>query len=122
MNIDDVNEKRIIEQKENMPKKEDIAFSDYMLKSSIMENKLLSGTNHNIKDYKQLSSNLLGKFSGSFNKNLRKNILNKEKKIKNSINNINSFHDEKIDSINNDSDSNMDEYIISTKVNNKNNY
>ena len=43
-----------------MPKKEDIAFSDYMLKSSIMENKLLSGTNHNIKDYKQLSSNLLG--------------------------------------------------------------
>ena len=122
MNIDDVNEKRIIEQKENMPKKEDIAFSDYMLKSSIMENKLLSGTNHNMKDYKQLSSNLLGKFSGSFNKNLSKNILNKEKKIKNSINNINSFHDEKIDSINNDSNSNMDEYIISTKVNNKNNY
>ena len=93
-----------------------------MLKSSIMENKLLSGINHNIKDYKQLSSNLLGKFSGSFNKNLSKNILNKEKKIKNSINNINSFHDEKIDSINNDSNSNMDEYIISTKVNNKNNY
>ena len=61
MKIDDENERRIIEQKENMPKKDDIAFSEYVLKNSIMENKLLSGKNFNIKDYKQISSSLLSK-------------------------------------------------------------
>ena len=39
--IDDENERKIIEQRRNLPKKEEIAFSEFMLKSSLMENKII---------------------------------------------------------------------------------
>ena len=117
MEIDDEKERRIIEQRENLPKREGIAFSGHMLKFSLIENKILSGLNYNINDYEKFSSNLINKFSNNiYNKNLGINILNKEKKSINNIDNIISSNNKNIISINNEnSDSDLDENIISTK-------
>ena len=94
--IDDNNERRIIEQRENLPKKEDIAFSESMLKSSLMENKILSGLNYNINDYEKFSLNLLNNF-----KNIGINLLKKEKKkINNNIDNINTYKENNMITIN----------------------
>ena len=122
INIDDEKEKRIIEQRENIPKKEDIAFSEFMLKSSLMENKILSGLNYNINDYNKFSSKLPNKKSFDFNKNLiATNVLSK--KINNNINDINSLEDKNSNIIiKENSDSEMEENIISTKINHKNNH
>ena len=122
INIDDEKEKRIIEKRENIPKKEDIAFSEFMLKSSLMENKILSGLNYNINDYNKFSSNLPNKKSFDFNKNLiGTNLLSK--KINNNINDINSLEDKNSNIIiKENSDSDMEENIISTKINHKNNH
>ena len=124
MEIDEEKERRIIEQREKLPNREGIAFSAFMLKSSLMENKILSGLNYNINDYEKFSSNLTNKFSNNiYNKNLEKNILNNEKKNINNIDNIKSSNNKHIISINNEnSDSDLEENIISTRINNKNNY
>ena len=111
--IDDEKEKRIIEQREKIPKKEYTAFSEYMLKSSLMENKILSGLNFSINDYTKFSSNISKNTSYNFNNNLSKSFLTKiinkkEKNIQtpNNDNNINIIKNE-------NSDSDMDENIIS---------
>ena len=124
MEIDDEKERRIIEQRENLPRREGIAFSGFLLKSSLMENKILSGLNYNINDYEKFSANITNKFSNNiYNKNLGTNILNNEKKIINNIDNIKSSNNKNIISINNEnSDSDLEENITSTRINNKNNY
>ena len=125
MNIDDEKEKRIIEQRENIPKKEDIVFSEFMLKSSLIENKILSGLNFNINDYNKFASNLSKNFSSNFNKNLiGANLLNKNKEVNNDSKNIlNSFKDDNLNIINNEnSDSDMEENIITTRINKKVDY
>ena len=77
--IDDEKERKIIEQRENLPKKEYSAFSEFMLKSSLKENKILSGLNFNINDYTKFSSNLSKNKSYNFNNKLSINLLNKIK-------------------------------------------
>ena len=122
--INDENEKRIINERENLPKKENIAFSESMLKSSLMENKILSGLNYNINDLQKFSSNLVNKNSNTiFNKNFAGiKLLNKRMDENNIDNNIKSFDVEHSNLINNEnSDSDKEENIISTKNNNKNN-
>ena len=102
--IDDENERKIIEQRRNLPKKEEIAFSEFMLKSSLMENKIISGLNYNINDYEKFSANLLSNFN---NKNIGINLLKKKENNFNNNNNLN-FDKEKnmisINNINSDSD------------------
>ena len=122
--INDENEKRIINERENLPKKENIAFSESMLKSSLMENKILSGLNYIINDLQKFSSNLVNKNSNTiFNKNFAGiKLLNKRMDENNIDNNIKSFDVEHSNLINNEnSDSDKEENIISTKNNNKNN-
>ena len=123
LSIDDEKEKRIIAQRENIPKKEDVAFSEFMLKSSLMENKILSGSNFNDNDFSKFSSNLSKNFSCNFNKNIiGTNLLNK--KMDNKINNIKTFNDESLNIISNEnenSDSDMEDNIISTRINKESN-
>ena len=87
LEIDDNNERQIIEQRENLPKKEEIAFSEFMLNSSMMENKILSGLNYNINDYEKFSLNLFKNFKNN-NQNIGINSLKNEKKKINNIDNI----------------------------------
>ena len=87
LEIDDNNERQIIEQRENLPKKEEIAFSEFMFNSSIMENKILSGLNYNINDYEKFSLNLFKNFKNN-NQNIGINSLKNEKKKINNIDNI----------------------------------
>ena len=107
LEIDDNNERKIIEQRENLPKKEEIAFSESMLKSSLMENKILSGLNYNINDYEKFSLNLLNNFKNN-NKNIGINLLKKKKKKINNNNDIINSYNEKnmitINDVNYDSD------------------
>ena len=100
LEIDDNNERKIIEQRENLPKKEEIAFSESMLKSSLMENKILSGLNYNINDYEKFSLNLLNNFKNN-NKNIGINLLkNEKKKINNNNDIINSYNEKNMITIN----------------------
>lgn len=123
LKIDDEQEKRIIEQRENIPRKEDIAFSEFMLKSSLIENKILSGLNFNINDYNKFSSNLTKKnFSSNFNKNLiETNLLNKNKEMNNDSNKkLKSLNNDNLNIINNENlDSDMEENIFNSRANKK---
>ena len=123
LKIDDGQEKRIIEQRENIPRKEDIAFSEFMLKSSLIENKILSGLNFNINDYNKFSSNLTKKnISSIFNKNLiETNLLNKNKEMNNDSNKkLKSLNNENLNIINNENlDSDMEENIFNSRANKK---
>ena len=96
--IDDENERKIIEQRRNLPKKEEIAFSEFMLKSSLMENKIISGLNYNINDYEKFSVNLLSNFN---NKNIGINLLKKKENNFINNNNLNSDKEKNMISINN---------------------
>ena len=115
--IDDKKEKEIIDKRINLQKKENIGFSEFMLKSSLMENKILSGLNYSINDYNKFSSNISNKYSNIFNEDISKSILKQEKTNQNNnIININSSKYNIISMDNENSDSDMENNIISTKI------
>ena len=92
--------------------KDGTGFSESLMKSSIMENKIISGTNYNIEDYNKMSTNLINKLSCSFNKNLSSNFLSKEslkKKIK--MNEIKPFSNAQISSIYYTNSNSLDNFI-----------
>ena len=115
--IDDKKEKEIIDKRVNLQKKENIGFSEFMLKSSLMENKILSGLNYSINDYNKFSSNISNKYNNIFNEDISKSILKQEKTNQNNnIININSSKYNIISMDNENSDSEMENNIISTKI------
>ena len=115
--IDDKKEKEIIDKRINLQKKENIGFSEFMLKSSLMENKILSGLNYSINDYNKFSSNISNKYNNIFNEDISKSILKQEKTNQNNnIININSSKYNIISMDNENSDSDMENNIISTKI------
>ena len=115
--IDDKKEKEIIDKRTNLQKKENIGFSEFMLKSSLMENKILSGLNYSINDYNKFSSNISNKYNNIFNEDISKSILKQEKTNQNNnIININSSKYNIISMDNENSDSDMENNIISTKI------
>ena len=83
LKIDD-NEERINNNYngENANIRNELGFSESLLKSSIMENKIVTGSKSNLDDYGNLSTDLMTKISNSFNKNLSSNYLSKENKKK----------------------------------------
>ncbi len=83
LKIDDQKERIYINKNEdNRNIRNDLGFSQSLMKSSIMENKIISGLNINADDYTNLSTNLMSKISNTFNKNLSSNYLSKENKNK----------------------------------------
>ena len=115
--IDDKKEKEIIDKRVNLQKKENIGFSEFMLKSSLMENKILSGLNYSINDYNKFSSNISNKYNNIFNEDISKSILKQEKTNQNNnIININSSKYNIISIDNENLDSDMENNIISTKI------
>ena len=81
LKIDDNKEKLNLEEKrKNEFIKDNIGYSESLMKSSIMENKIITGTNYNAADYDRVSSNLMINLSSNFNKNLSSNYLSKENK------------------------------------------
>jgi hypothetical protein len=101
------------EEMENGILKDATGFSESLMKSSIMENKIISGNNYNIEDYNKLSTNLINKLSCTFNKNLSSKFLSEEnlrKKIK--MNEIKPFSNAQVSSIQfSNSNSNMNNLI-----------
>ena len=83
LKIDD-NEERINnnDNGESANIRNDLGFSESLMKSSIMENKIVTGSKINLDDYGNLSTDLMTKISNSFNKNLSSNYLSKENKKK----------------------------------------
>ena len=83
LKIDDQKERIYINKNEdNRNIRNDLGFSQSLMKSSIMENKIISGLNINADDYTNLSTNLMSKISNTFNKNLSSNYLSIENKNK----------------------------------------
>ena len=82
LKIDDNKERMNLEEKRRneINIKDNLGFSESLMKSSIMENKIITGTNIQSNDYDKISSNLLNKLSSGFNKNLSSNYLSKENK------------------------------------------
>ena len=100
LNIDDEHEKRIINNKLNINNKQYLDFSSSLLRSSIMENNMISNMNYNANDYNKLSNDLLNKLSSSYNKNLSSNFLTKENlKKKIELSNIKPFENVQLSSI-----------------------
>ena len=100
LKIDDEEEKRIINNKINVNNKQYIDFSESLLRSSIMENNMISNMNYNANDYNKLSNDLMNKLSSSYNKNLSSNFLSKENiKKKMELNNIKPFENVQLSSI-----------------------
>jgi hypothetical protein len=111
-----INDTEKIGKKEEMGNgilKDATGFSESLMKSSIMENKIISGNNYNIEDYNKLSTNLINKLSCTFNKNLSSKYLSEEnlrKKIK--MNEIKPFSNAQVSSIQfSNSNSNMNNLI-----------
>ena len=67
LKIDDEEEKRIINEKRNIINNDEAGFSESLMKSSIMENKIISGVNTNNEDYNKISTNLINKLSNNLN-------------------------------------------------------
>ena len=100
LKIDDEKEKRIINNKINVNNKQYADFSDSLLRSSILENNIISNTNYNANDYNKISNDLMNKLSSSYNKNLSSNFLSKENiKKKFELNNIKAFDNVQLSSI-----------------------
>ena len=100
LKIDDEEEKRIINNKINVNNKQYIDFSDSILRSSILENNMISNMNYNANDYNKISNDLMNKLSSSYNKNLSSNFLSKENiKKKIELNNIKPFDNVQLSSI-----------------------
>lgn len=119
LNIDDENEKRIIDEKQSVNNNDEAAFSESLMKSSIMENKIISGNSYNIKDTDKLSTNLINKLSTNYNDNLSSNYLKKtyEKKFS-KMNEIKPFLNSKLNTIhfgNSNSYSNINTVISNKK-------
>ena len=99
LKIDDNKEKLNLEEKrKNEFIKDNIGYSESLMKSSIMENKIITGTNYNVADYDRVSSNLMINLSSNFNKNLSSNYLSKENK-KIHMNEIKPFSNSKLSPI-----------------------
>jgi hypothetical protein len=92
------------------------------MKSSIMENKIISGINSNNEDYNKISTNLINKLSNNLNEKLSSNYLRqnyKKKQIK--MNEIKPFVNTQLSSIHfKNSNSNFDfDNLISNKISDK---
>ena len=101
LKIDDNKEKSCIKDKEDLGYiRNELQFSESLMKSSIMENKVISGSNINVDDTNKLSTNLMTKISSNYNKNLSSNYLSKENKRKIiKMNEINPFSNSRLSSI-----------------------
>ena len=122
LKIDDEEEKRIINEKRNIINNDEAGFSESLMKSSIMENKIISGINSNNEDYNKISTNLINKLSNNLNEKLSSNYLRqnyKKKQIK--MNEIKPFINTQLSSIHfKNSNSNFDfDNLISNKISDK---
>ena len=98
LRINDYEEIRKNEDREKKMIKD--GFSESLMKSSIMENKIITGTNFDIEDYNKISTNLLNKLTSSYNKNLSSNYLSKENLRKRTkMNEIKPFSNAQLSSI-----------------------
>ena len=98
LRINDYEEIRKNEDREKKMIKD--GFSESLMKSSIMENKIITGTNFDIEDYNKISTNLLNKLTSSYNKNLSSNYLSKENfRKRTKMNEIKPFSNAQLSSI-----------------------
>ena len=113
LNIDNEEEKRLINNRKNINSQKYFNFSKSLLQSSIMENKIISGMNYNAEDYNKISADLISKLSSSFNKNLSSKFLSIENIKKINLNSIKPFSNDQISSTKY-TNSNMN--LISNKI------
>ena len=99
LNFDDKKERRNLIDKIENENNIKIGYLESLMKSSILENKIISGLNFNVDDYDNFSTNLMTKLTSNLNSNLSSNYLSKENKHKLiKMNEIKPFNNSQINS------------------------